>query len=83
MTTENYQFHKFRTAGVIGNAIINSQGQATILYVQPEMKFRSPPGHFHHEPPLLEGTVLTSSFFHLVTQRCTSGTTAALGPISS
>jgi len=31
----------------------------------------------------LEGTVLTSSFFHLFTQRCTSGTTAALGPISS
>jgi len=26
-TTENYQFHKFRTAGVTGNAIINSQGQ--------------------------------------------------------
>ena len=25
---------------------------ATILDVQPEMKFRSPPGHFHHEPPL-------------------------------
>jgi len=21
-------------------------------YVQPEMKFRSPPGHFHHEPTL-------------------------------
>ena len=31
----------------------------------------------------LEGTVLTSSFFHLFTQGCTSGTTAALGPISS
>jgi len=27
----------------------------------------------------LEGTVLTSSVFHLFTQRCTSGTTAALG----
>jgi len=26
---------------------------ATILYVQPEIKFCSPPGHFHHEPPLL------------------------------
>jgi len=26
-TTENYQFDKFRTAGVTGNAIINSQGQ--------------------------------------------------------
>ena len=26
-TTENYQFHKFRIAGVTGNAIINSQGQ--------------------------------------------------------
>ena len=52
-TTENYQFDKFRTAGVTGNAIINSQGRATILYVQPEMKFRNLPGHFHHEPPLL------------------------------
>jgi len=31
----------------------------------------------------LDGTVLTSSFFHLFTQRYTSGTTAALGPISS
>jgi len=31
----------------------------------------------------LEGTVLTSSFFHLFTQRCASGTTTALGPISS
>ena len=26
-TTENYQFDKFRTAGVTGNSIINSQGQ--------------------------------------------------------
>jgi len=26
-TTENFQFDKFRTAGVTGNAIINSQGQ--------------------------------------------------------
>jgi len=26
-TTENYQFDKFRTAGVTGNAIINSQWQ--------------------------------------------------------
>jgi len=26
-TTEIYQFDKFRTAGVTGNAIINSQGQ--------------------------------------------------------
>jgi len=26
-TTENYQFDKFRTAGVTGNAIINSRGQ--------------------------------------------------------
>jgi len=51
-TTENYQFDKFRSAGVTGKAIIN---RATILYVQPEMKFRSPPGHFHHEPPLLMG----------------------------
>jgi len=50
-TTENYQFDKFRTAGVTGNATIN-RGRVTILYVQPEMKFRSTPGHFHHEPPL-------------------------------
>jgi len=26
--------------------------RVTIPYVQPEMKFRSPPGQFHHEPPL-------------------------------
>jgi len=26
-TTENYQFDKFRTAGVIGKAIMNRQGQ--------------------------------------------------------
>jgi len=52
-TTENYQFDKFRTAGVTGNAIINSQDRATILYVQPEIKFCSPPSHFHHEPPLV------------------------------
>ena len=26
--------------------------RTTIPYVQPEMKFRSPPGQFHHEPPL-------------------------------
>jgi len=26
---------------------------ATIPYVQPEMKFRSPLGQFHHEPPLV------------------------------
>jgi len=26
-TTENYQFGKFRTAGVTGNSVINSQGQ--------------------------------------------------------
>jgi len=26
--------------------------RATIPYVQPEMKFRSPPGQFHHKPPL-------------------------------
>jgi len=26
-TTENYQFDQFRTAGVTGNATINSQGQ--------------------------------------------------------
>jgi len=31
----------------------------------------------------LEGTMLTSSLFHLFTQRYTLGTTAALGPISS
>jgi len=29
--------------------------QRTIPYVQPEMKFRSPPGQFHHEPPLFVG----------------------------
>ena len=26
----------------------------TFPYIQPEMKFRSPPGQFHYEPPLLQ-----------------------------
>jgi len=51
-TTENYEFDKIRTAGVTGNATVIKTVVATILYVQPKMKFRSPPGHFHHEPPL-------------------------------
>jgi len=50
--TEDYEFDKIRTAGVTGNATNYKTARATILYVQPEMKFRSPPGHFHHEPPL-------------------------------
>ena len=56
-TIENYEFDKTRTAGVTGNATNYSikAAWATILYVQPEMKFRSPPGHFHHEPPLVLG----------------------------
>jgi len=56
-TTENYEFNKIRTAGVTGNATNykNSQGDNTICF-QPEMKFRSPPGQFHHEPPLI-GTI--------------------------
>ena len=50
-TTENYNFDKIRTAGVTGNATNykNSQGDNPICS---EMKFRSPPGHFHHESPL-------------------------------
>ena len=32
--------------------LIIKSARATILYVQPEMKFRSPPSYFHHEPPL-------------------------------
>ena len=53
-TTENYEFDKIRTAGVIGNATNykNSQGNN----VQLEIKFRSPPGYFHHEPPLVAVT---------------------------
>jgi len=27
--------------------------RATIPYVQPEMKIRSPPGQFHHDSPLV------------------------------
>jgi len=40
---------------VTGNATNykNSQGDNPISYVQPEIKFRSPPGQFHHEPPML------------------------------
>jgi len=31
--------------------LIMKTASTTILYVQPDRKFRSPPGHFHHEPP--------------------------------
>jgi len=34
---------------------------ATIPYVQPEMKFRSPHGQFHHEPPLTTSTTSQDS----------------------
>jgi len=37
---------------VTGNATNYRNSQRTILYVQAKMKFRSPPSHFHHEPPL-------------------------------
>jgi len=37
--------------------LIIKTARATILYVQPEMKFRSPTGQFHHEPPLVHDTV--------------------------
>ena len=33
--------------------LIIKTARATIPYVQPEVKSRSPPGQFHHEPPLL------------------------------
>ena len=58
-TTENYEFDKIRTAGVTGNATNykNSQGDNPI--VQQEMKPRSPPGQFHHEPPLSGTTILS------------------------
>jgi len=51
-TTENYESDKIRAAEVIGNTTNNKTTRVEILYVQPEMKFRSPPSHFHHEPPL-------------------------------
>ena len=53
-TTENYEFDMIRIAGVRHNATNyeNSQG-GNAIYVQPEMKFRSPPSHFHHELPLV------------------------------
>ena len=41
--------------------LIIKAARATILYVQPEMKFRSPPGHFHHEPPLVTSTCYRGS----------------------
>jgi len=34
-------------------SLIIKTARATILYVQPEIKFRSPPGYFQHEPPLV------------------------------
>jgi len=60
-TTESYEFDNIRTAGVTGNATTIKRTRATILYVQPEMKFCSPPGHFHHEPPLTGNTFTVSS----------------------
>jgi len=51
-TTENYEFDKIRTAGLTGNATTYENSHETIPYVQPEMNSRSPPGQFHHEPPL-------------------------------
>jgi len=52
-TTENYGFDKIRTAGVTGNATNykNSRGDNPICST--EMKSRSPPSQFHHEPPLV------------------------------
>ena len=52
-TTENYEFDKIRTAGLTGNATTYKNSHETIPYVQPEMNSRSPPGQFHHEPPLV------------------------------
>jgi len=37
--------------------LIIKTARATILYVQSKMKFRSPPGHFHYEPPLYDSGV--------------------------
>jgi len=37
--------------------LIIKRARATIPHVQPEMKSRSSPGQFHHEPPLLVSTV--------------------------
>ena len=57
-TTENYEFDKIRAAGVTENATdyVIKTARATIPYVQPEMKFHSPPGQFHHESSLLRET---------------------------
>jgi len=33
--------------------LIIKTARATVPYVQPEMKFRSPPGQCHHESPLV------------------------------
>jgi len=59
-TNENYEFDKIRTAGVTVNATIKT-ARATIPYVQPEMKLRSPPGQFHLEPPLVAKAGISSS----------------------
>jgi len=66
-TTENYEFDQIRTAGVTRNATNykNSEGYNPV-YVQPEIKFRSPPGHFHHEPPL---AVIVVMFYLINTQQ--------------
>ena len=52
-TTENYHFNKFRTAGVTGNAFINSQGQGENPVYSNRDEISQPTRHFHHEPPLL------------------------------
>jgi len=51
-TTENYEFDKIRTAGVTGSATNYKNSQGDNLICSTEMKSRSPPGQFHHEPPL-------------------------------
>ena len=53
-TTANYEFDKIRTAGVTGNATNYKNSQGDNAYVQSEMKSRSRPGQFYHEPPLLQ-----------------------------
>jgi len=61
-----------RAAGVSGNATNYKTARATILYVQPEIKFRSYPGHCHHDPPLI---TLMQCLRHTFTQRWFSKST--------
>ena len=60
-TTENYQFDKFRTAGVTGNAIINSQGQGGNPVCSTRYEISQPSRPFSPRAATAHGSVTTLS----------------------